>query len=196
MGRTLAEQGVWRRVAWERQGPKRVRSGGGGIFPSTCIFMQTWYSYAMTDKPRRHHRIVQLIQAGPVNSQEQLAAMLRQDGFAVTQATLSRDLRELGVMKGPLGYTMPGDAPVIAQVDGELQRALRTYLVKAESGGNLAVLHTGPGRAPLLALELDRARLKSVLGTVAGDDTIFIAARSSREAGRVLKQLRQMAGLR
>jgi transcriptional regulator of arginine metabolism len=150
----------------------------------------------MTDKPRRHHRIVQFIQAGPVNSQEQLAAMLREEGFAVTQATLSRDLRELGVMKGPLGYTMPGEVPALPQIDGELQRALKTYLVKAESGGNLAVLHTGPGRAPLLALELDRARLKSVLGTVAGDDCIFIATRSSREAGRVLKQLRQMAGMK
>jgi transcriptional regulator of arginine metabolism len=150
----------------------------------------------MLDKPRRQQRLLLLIQSGPVHSQQQLALMLRSEGFSVTQATLSRDLRELGVMKGPAGYTMPEALPAPSNGGGELGRALKNYLVRAESGGNLAVLHTGPGRASLLALELDRARLKPVLGTIAGDDTIFIATRSSREAGRVLKQIKALAGLK
>ncbi len=150
----------------------------------------------MLDKPRRQQRILHLIQAGPVSSQEQLAGLLRAEGFSVTQATLSRDLRELGVMKGPAGYAVPEHLPTLPVGDGELQRAVQSYLVRAESGGTMAVLHTGPGRAPLLALELDRARLKPVLGTIAGDDTIFVATRNSRDAARVLRQLRVMAGLK
>jgi transcriptional regulator of arginine metabolism len=144
----------------------------------------------MAEKPRRQQRILELVQSRPIASQEQLAAALRQEGIEATQATLSRDLRELGLVKGPAGYMMPREP------GPALPRAVRTYLVRAESAGNLAVLHTGPGRAPLLALEIDRARLRPVLGTVAGDDTIFIAARTSREAGRVLRELRQMAGMK
>jgi transcriptional regulator of arginine metabolism len=150
----------------------------------------------MAEKPRRQQRILELVQSRPVASQEALAAALRQESIEATQATLSRDLRELGVVKGPGGYMIPREPGPTLPANGELARAVRTYLVRAESAGNLAVLHTGPGRAPLLALEIDRARLKPVLGTVAGDDTIFIAARTSREAGRVLRELRQMAGMK
>jgi transcriptional regulator of arginine metabolism len=160
------------------------------------MIMHARYIYAMAEKPRRQQRILELVQARPVASQEQLAAALRQEGIETTQATLSRDLRELGVVKGPVGYMVPGETPGRTPTNGELERAVRTYLVRAEAAGNLAVLHTGPGRAALLALEIDRARLKPVLGTVAGDDTIFIAARTPREAGRVLRDLRQMAGMK
>ncbi|MEX2219079.1 MAG: hypothetical protein WD749_10010 [Phycisphaerales bacterium] len=150
----------------------------------------------MASKPRRQQRILELVQARPIANQDALAGALRHDGIEATQATLSRDLRELGVVKGPTGYMFPREPAPTAPPSGELARAVRTYLVRAESSGNLAVLHTGPGRAPLLALEIDRARLKPILGTVAGDDTIFIAARTSRDAGRLLRDLRQMAGMK
>jgi transcriptional regulator of arginine metabolism len=150
----------------------------------------------MAEKDRRRRRILDLIQAGRLTSQEQLGGMLRQEGIVATQATLSRDLRELGVVKGPAGYSLPGETAASPPMNGELQRALRTYLVRADAGGNLAVLHTGPGRAQLLALELDRARLRSVLGTVAGDDTIFLATRSPREAQKVLRDIRSLAGIK
>ena len=150
----------------------------------------------MLEKPRRQQRILQHVVGGPVTSQEQLAGLLRAEGFSVTQATLSRDLRELGVMKGPAGYAVPEHAPAHVNGDGELSRALKNYLVRAESGGNLAVLHTGPGRAALLELELDRARMKPVMGTIAGDDTIFVATRSARDAGRVVREVRRMAGMK
>jgi transcriptional regulator of arginine metabolism len=159
------------------------------------MVMHRSYIYAMGEKSRRQQRLLEIVQSRPLTSQEALAGALRAGGIETTQATLSRDLRELGVVKGPAGYMVPGEAPIQVQ-NGELERAVRTYLVRAESAGNLAVLHTGPGRAPLLALEIDRARLKPVLGTVAGDDTIFIAARSPREAGRVLRDLRTMAGMK
>jgi transcriptional regulator of arginine metabolism len=177
-----------------RDGP--VRAGPGGTAPHRLdMIMQQRYIYSMGEKSRRLQLILEIVQSRRVANQEQLAEALSLQGVEATQATLSRDLRELGVMKGPAGYTLPGERPG-QTINGELERAVRTYLVRAESAGNLAVLHTGPGRAPLLALEIDRARLKPVLGTVAGDDTIFIVARSSRDAGRLLRDLRQMAGVK
>jgi transcriptional regulator of arginine metabolism len=69
-------------------------------------------------------------------------------------------------------------------------------MLKGETGGSIAVLHTGPGRAPLLALEIDRAGLKPVIGTVAGDDTIFVATRSIRDAAKLLGDFKSLAGIR
>ena len=151
-------------------------------------------TYAVNDKPRRQSRIASHLRKGGVASQERLAELLRADGIGVNQATLSRDLRELGVVKGSSGYMLPGAAPA-APHSGDLERALRAMLVGGQLGGTLTVLHTGPGRASALALEIDRAGLKAVLGTVAGDDTIFVAARSPREAARLLGQLKTMAGI-
>jgi transcriptional regulator of arginine metabolism len=150
----------------------------------------------MSAKARRQQRILEILQSRPVASQEALAASLREEGLRATQATLSRDLRELGVAKGPSGYIVPGEPAPQPMASGELQRALRTYLVRAEASGNLAILHTGPGRATMLALEIDRARLRPILGTVAGDDTIFVAVRTPRDAGKVLRDLRQIAGMK
>lgn len=151
--------------------------------------------YVVTDKPRRLDRILSHLRKGGVASQEQLAELLRADGIRVTQATLSRDLRELRVMKGPAGYILPGHEPQAPAITGDLERALKSMLLSGETGGNLAVLRTGPGRASALALEIDRASLRPVLGTVAGDDTIFIATRSTRDAAKVLTTFKQLAGI-
>ncbi len=147
----------------------------------------------MTGKPRRQERIRTLIEKGGIASQDQLARALHAQGVRVTQATLSRDLRELGVLKGPEGYSLPGAAA--PQPAPGLDAALRTLLVAARPAGNLAVLHTGPGRAPLLALELDRAGLKDIQGTIAGDDTIFVATRSAGHAAKLAGRLGRLAGL-
>lgn len=156
-----------------------------------CTALNT---YAVHEKPRRQNRIVNHLRKGSVSSQERLVALLKGEGIEVTQATLSRDLHDLGVVKGPAGYMLPGQAPAPA-ANGDLERAVRTMLLSGQVGGNLAVLHTGPGQAPALALEIDRASPKGVLGTVAGDDTIFVAARSPREAGRLLQQFQAIAGI-
>ena len=150
----------------------------------------------MTAKPRRHQLILDLVSQGGVANQDALAALLKKRGLNVTQATLSRDLHELAIVKGPGGYSLGastnGSSP---EPSRSLERALRDFLLSAATGGNLAILRTGPGRAPLLALEIDRAAIKPILGTVAGDDTVFVATRSTRDAGKLLSHFKQLAGL-
>ena len=148
----------------------------------------------MTSKPRRQRLILDLIEKGTIPNQERLADLLREKGLPVTQATLSRDLHELGVVKGPAGYSLP-ERTNGTHTPANLERALKDFLVRADIGGNLAVLHTGPGRAPLLALEIDRAAIKPILGTVAGDDTVFVATRTPRDATKLLTHFKQLAGL-
>jgi transcriptional regulator of arginine metabolism len=150
----------------------------------------------MTAKPRRQLIIRDLLAQGDIPNQERLAELLRSRGLQVTQATLSRDLHELGVVKGNAGYSLPNQPNGHAHDAASLERALKEFLIRGDTGGNLAVLHTGPGSAPLLALEIDKASMKPVLGTVAGDDTVFVATRSPRDAGKLLTRFKELAGLR
>jgi len=147
----------------------------------------------MPPKARRHARIRELLAARRVVNQDELAHLLSADGIPATQATLSRDLRELGVLKGPGGYTLPGTAPTRETHAKELQRAVREHLVGAGQAGNLVVLRTAPGHAPALALEIDRARPDGAVGTVAGDDTVFVATPSPGKALRLLRTLQSLS---
>ena len=137
----------------------------------------------------RHDRIVAILAQQRVRSQAELAAALEASGMSVTQATLSRDLDELGAVKlrSPDGglpvYVVPNDdAPFTARTADDdppqrLARLLGELLVSAEASANLVVLRTPSGAANFLASALDRARLPQVLGTVAGDDTILVVSR-------------------
>ena len=134
----------------------------------------------------RQARIIEVLSAAPVHSQTELAVLLAEDGIEVTQATLSRDLEELGAVKlrganGGAGvYVVPEDGSPVRGVSGgtgRLSRLLGELLVSTDAAGNLAVLRTPPGAAHYLASAIDRAALPQVVGTLAGDDTIFIAAR-------------------
>jgi transcriptional regulator of arginine metabolism len=137
----------------------------------------------------RHDRIVAILAEHPVRSQAELAAALEQSGMSVTQATLSRDLDELGAVKlrSPDGglpvYVVPEDgSPLTARSADDdpparLARLLGELLVSADASANLMVLRTPPGASNFLASAIDRARLPEVLGTVAGDDTILVVAR-------------------
>lgn len=134
----------------------------------------------------RQARIVEVLSSAQVRSQTELAALLAAQGFEVTQATLSRDLEELGAVKlrGPDGgagvYVVPEDGSPVRGVSGgtdRLSRLLTELLVSTDATGNLAVLRTPPGAADYLASAIDRAALPYVVGTIAGDDTIFVAAR-------------------
>jgi transcriptional regulator of arginine metabolism len=142
-------------------------------------------------KVARQARIVELVAAQPVTSQGELAALLGAEGIAVTQATLSRDLDELGAVKvrtaagGPMAYVVPEDGgapspvPTLA-VGGALARLVRLLselMVSAEGSANLAVLRTPPGAAHFLASAVDRSGLTEVIGTIAGDDTVLLVAR-------------------
>ena len=131
-----------------------------------------------------------------MRSQEQLRQRLTSRGFDVTQATLSRDIKELGLLKRSSdGAYQPGgaDAPSAASALETLGRALAEYLVNIEPVQQLVVLKTGAGQAQLLAIAIDRSRLADVAGTLAGDDTILIIARDARSAQAVVKQLRDLA---
>ncbi|HEY0574849.1 MAG TPA: arginine repressor [Pseudonocardia sp.] len=134
----------------------------------------------------RQARIVELITQRAIRSQAELATLLSTEGVEVTQATLSRDLDELGAVKlrGPDGgapvYALPEDGhPMRASSGGtsRLARLLSELLVSTDASGNLVVLRTPPGAAQFLASALDRAALHDVVGTIAGDDTVLVVAR-------------------
>jgi transcriptional regulator of arginine metabolism len=142
----------------------------------------------------RHRRIVDVLGTHAVRSQNELAKLLAADGYAVTQATLSRDLDELGAVRirdsgGALVYALPSEggdttprpASDDAALDGRLGRLLGELLTSAEGSANLVVLRTPPGAAQFLASAIDRAGARGivadVLGTIAGDDTVLVICR-------------------
>ena len=142
-------------------------------------------------KARRQSAILDVIQREPVRSQEQLRRAIRSAGFAVTQATLSRDVRELGLVKGGAdgAYQPPSAAAAPNGHKPLLHRAVAEYLTKMEQVQQLVVLRTGPGQAQLLGVALDSARLPELVGTIAGDDTILAITRDVRRAKALIKRL-------
>jgi transcriptional regulator of arginine metabolism len=150
-------------------------------------------------KARRQAAILDIVGRDPVRSQEQLRQRLFAQGFDVTQATLSRDIKELGLMKRASDgayQSAPDDDPAAPASDAarhNLQRALMDYLAGIEQSQQLLVLRTGPGEAQLLALAIDRAKLGDVLGTIAGDDTILVISRDHRSARTVMQQFETLA---
>jgi transcriptional regulator of arginine metabolism len=149
-------------------------------------------------------RIVELVGRQAVRSQSELAALLAEDGIAVTQATLSRDLEELGAVKvrapdgGPPAYVIPEDgAPFrVAARDTappRLSRMLAELMVSAEASGNLVVIRTPPGAAHFLASSVDRAGLAEAIGTIAGDDTVLVVSRDPGGGVALAAQLRELA---
>jgi transcriptional regulator of arginine metabolism len=151
----------------------------------------------MASKAARHARIVTILNSRRVGSQAELAAALNDEGFEVTQATLSRDLEELGAVKlrtpdgGLPSYVVPEDgAPLTSRTAKDappqrLARLIDELLVSAQASANLVVLRTPPGAAHFLASAIDRAGLPDVLGTIAGDDTILVVARDP-DGGKAL----------
>ena len=140
--------------------------------------------------------ILDVIRREPVRSQEQLRRSLRAAGFHVTQATLSRDIRELGLVKGgPDGAYQPPPRP---ETNGQtarslLQRALGEHLLRIDRVQQLVLLRTGLGQAQALCVALDSARLPEVVGTLAGEDTILIIAPDVRRARTVVKRLEELS---
>ena len=142
----------------------------------------------------RHARIGELIRAKAIRSQTELAELLAGDGVQVTQATLSRDLEELGAVKvrsadgGPAVYLIPEDGkrPLrdAEQAPARLIRLLRELLTGVDASANIAVLRTPPGAAQFLASALDRTGLPEIVGTIAGDDTILVVARAADGGAR------------
>jgi transcriptional regulator of arginine metabolism len=150
----------------------------------------------------RHARIAELIAGQPVTSQGQLARLLAESGVEVTQATLSRDLEELGAVKlrgsdgAPASYVLPPEnAPLrpAQSSPARLTRMLSELLTSAEGSANLAVLRTPPGAAQFLASAMDKTGLPDVLGTIAGDDTLLVVSRDPQGGPALAERLLALA---
>ena len=149
-------------------------------------------------KARRQSVILELIDHEPLHSQEQLRRLLHRHGFKATQATISRDIRDLGLVKraGDGAYQRSGaDAANPETALGALEHAAAEFLRTIDRVQQLVVVRTGAGQSQPLALAIDRARLPEVVGTIAGDDTILVIARSDRRAAELVKRLEEYAGL-
>ncbi|MCL4443541.1 MAG: arginine repressor [Actinobacteria bacterium] len=151
-------------------------------------------------KQERQKLIIHFISESKISSQQQLATLLHSRGIPVTQSTLSRDLEEIGVAKvrdqnGDPIYTVSSTVVSISPPEEALRKVLREWVAKVEYAGNIVVLHTPPGCAHVVAAALDRAQLEDILGTVAGDDTIFIVSKNERSAGRIAGNLNDASGL-
>ena len=146
-------------------------------------------------KTQRQHRIAKLLAENAVSSQTHLVDLLATEGIRATQATVSRDLDELGAIKVRGAYVIPDDGSPVRGVEGgtaRLARLLGELLVSADSSGNLAVLRTPPGAAHYLASALDRAALHVVVGTIAGDDTLLVVAREPVTGAQLVELLRHL----
>ena len=150
----------------------------------------------------RHARIAELIAGRPITSQTQLARLLGESGVEVTQATLSRDLEELGAVKlrgsdgVPASYVLPPEnAPLrpAQSAPSRLTRMLGELLTSAEGSANLAVLRTPPGAAQFLASAMDKTGLPDILGTIAGDDTLLVISRDPLGGDALARRLLALA---
>lgn len=150
-------------------------------------------------KNLRQSAIVSLVGSEAIYNQELLRQRLKARGFDVTQATLSRDIKELGLVKraadGAYQRTAAGDGTAPADAEAALRRRIREFLRSFEQVQQLVVLKTEAGQAQILALALDRSGLPEIVGTIAGDDTILVITREPRQAGALVRQFADWAGL-
>jgi transcriptional regulator of arginine metabolism len=154
----------------------------------------------MTTKVQRQQTIARLIGKHPVTSQPQLVELLGGEGISATQATVSRDLDDLGAVKvrvpgGDTVYAIPEYEPARLAPEDHLRRVLGEWVAEVRSSGNLVVLRTPPGCAHVVASALDRASLTGLLGTVAGDDTLLCVADEQLGGSALTTFLRDLAGL-
>ena len=160
--------------------------------------------YAHGEGMRRREEILRIVRATAVHSQDELLAELRRHGFKVTQPTLSRDLRELGLVKTPNGYVSPEALAPMANVatftpresrEHRLEQLVRESVVFAEAALNMVVIKTPAAVAQPLASAIDALEIDDALGTVGGDDTIFVAFRTPSAAAAFARRLHHLAGL-
>ncbi len=155
----------------------------------------------MTDtRARRQKAIADLIRAGSLGSQEELTARLAELGFAVTQATVSRDLDQMGAVKvkrgGTIAYALPEQIGDSDWAVSRLERILGEWVQSVEAAGNMIVMKTPPGSAHLVGLALDQAKLPEIAGTVCGDDTLFLVMRDGVNTRQIADRFRGLSGRR
>ena len=145
-------------------------------------------------KPARQEKILELISRYEVETQEELALKLKEAGFNVTQATVSRDIRALGLTKvvGKSGKVYYTPLPAASEGNTERVRVFAEEVISVEAGRNIVVIRTIPGMAMGMATALDAMKLPQILGCIAGDDTIFCVCPSDQEAADVRRNLLEM----
>ncbi len=149
-------------------------------------------------KVKRQGKIAEIIRRYEIETQEELVRKLQEQGFSVTQATISRDIREMHLSKvstgnGKICYVLPE-----SQTEGSAEkygRILKEGFVSCNSAGNLVVIRTSPGIAMAVATAIDDLSWDEVMGCIAGDDTIFCAVHNEEEARQVKERISKIAGL-
>lgn len=154
----------------------------------------------MASKVQRQQAITKLIGRHAVSNQPQLVDLLADEGIHATQATVSRDLEDLGAVKvrvpgGETVYAIPEYEPARLAPEEQLRRVMGEWVAEVRSSGNLVVLRTPPGCAHVVASALDRSGMRGILGTVAGDDTLLCVAEEDLGGPALCGALREMAGL-
>lgn len=155
---------------------------------------------ARLTKPQRQHRLQRILEEHAVSTQEQLVDLLAADGVVATQATVSRDLEDIGAVKvrvsgGETVYAVPALPKDAVAPEEHLRRVCSEWVVEISCSHNLVVLRTPPGSAHVVGSALDRAGLPEVLGTVAGDDTLLLVAAESSTGRQVARRISEFAGL-
>jgi transcriptional regulator of arginine metabolism len=151
-------------------------------------------------KPQRQHRIQRLLEDQAVSTQEQLVELLAADGVVATQATVSRDLEDLGAIKvrvpgGETVYAVPAMPKDAVAPEEHLRRVCSEWVVEVAHSHNVVVLRTPPGSAHVVGSALDRTGLPDVLGTVAGDDTVLLVVAETSTGQSVAHRISDLAGL-
>jgi transcriptional regulator of arginine metabolism len=151
-------------------------------------------------KRQRQHKIAQYLEKDAITSQAQLVELLAADGIVATQATVSRDLEDLGAVKvrvsgGDTVYAIPQLPKDQPAPEDHLRRVLGEWVGEIAHSGNLVVLRTPPGSAHVVGSALDRAALDGILGTVAGDDTLIVVASEATGGAELARRLSDLAGL-
>ncbi len=151
-------------------------------------------------KTQRQHRIGELIDHDVISTAAQIVARLRDEGINATQATVTRDLQELGTVKvrdehGQRRIVLAASPKLAPAPLDHLRRMMGEWVVSVESSGNLVVVRTPPGCAHVVASALDRSALRGVLGSVAGDDTILVIATEAHGGDLLAREFRVLAGI-
>lgn len=147
-------------------------------------------------KNYRQAKIKAIVEAQSIETQEELAAVLREQKIDVTQATVSRDIKELHLVKVPCGrgkyrYAFPKDLQR-AHSEVKMQKIFQDVVTHIESSGNLIVVKTNPGAGGTVAFALDNAHWQDIIGTVAGDDTVLVVVRQDASAKNVTEHMKNM----
>jgi transcriptional regulator of arginine metabolism len=154
----------------------------------------------MSTKTQRQQLVARLVAQHAVTNQPQLVELLAGEGIQATQATVSRDLEDLGAVKvrvpgGDTVYAIPEFEPARLAPEDQLRRVMGEWVAEVRSSGPMVVVRTPPGCAHVVASALDRSGLDGLVGTVAGDDTIFCVAAESTGGSGLATRLRDLAGL-